>query len=456
MVIIAENQTKETAKDLTETVELRQDAMHRSPSRKQSHLGFSDEWKSKRIGEVFQFLSTANNPRSDLSNHGEIGYIHYGDIHGSLSSFLDCSKKTMPHIDLQKVKNLPFLEEGDLVIADASEDYEGIGKSFEILNLNNKKIVAGLHTFLLRGNKNIVVDGFKGYIQYIPSLRTDMVRLATGISVYGISKNNLRRVEVKLPPIHEQTAIANILSDIDTLIASIHQLIAKKRNIKLAVMQQLLTGKQRLPGFNGEWGLKRIGVIFDFLSTANNPRSDLSDHGEIGYIHYGDIHGSSSSFFNCSKESMPYIDQLKVKNLPFLEEGDLVIADASEDYEGIGKSVEILNLNNKRIVAGLHTFLLRGNKSIIADGFKGYLQYIPSLRRDLVRLATGISVYGISKKNIRDIEVKLPSIPEQIAIAKVFSDMDTELSALEQQLDKTRNLKQGMMQELLTGRIRLI
>lgn len=281
-------------------------------------------------------------------------------------------------------------------------------------------------------------------------------RLIFGSGQPLITGSQLKNLSILIAPISEQQAIAAALSDIDSLITCFEKLIAKKRDIKQAVMQQFLSGKQRLPGFSGDWEIKRIGEIFDFLSTANNPRSDLSDHGEIGYIHYGDIHGSSSSFFNYSKKSMPYIDQLKVKNLPFLEKGDLVIADASEDYEGIGKSIEIQELNNKKVVAGLHTFLLRGNKSFLADGFKGYLQYIPSFRKDMVRLATGISVYGISKNNLRDIYIELPSIQEQKAIANILSNMDTEIFELEQQLTKTRNLKQGMMQVLLTGRIRLI
>lgn len=442
MVLTAEDQTKETAKVLTETVEVRQDAIRRSLSRKQSHLGFSDEWKSKRIGEVFQFLSTANNPRSDLSNHGEIGYIHYGDIHGSLSSFLDCSKKTMPHIDLQKVKNLPFLEEGDLVIADASEDYEGIGKSIEILNLNNKKIVAGLHTFLLRGNKNIVVDGFKGYIQYIPSLRTDMVRLATGISVYGISKNNLRSVEVQLPPIHEQTAIANILSDIDTLIASIHQLITKKRDIKQAAMQQLLTGKQRLPGFSGEWKSKKLGDIAFCYSGGTPPTSNLYYYnGDISWITSGDLNQ------RYIKNVKGRITELGLNNssAQMVKKDSLLIA-----LYGATAGVTAIT----KIDAAINQAILA---VIPKNDHVDFLFHYFELRKDwLINTYTQGGQPNLSGDIVKAIEFLMPGIEEQTAIASILSGMDDEISALEQQLDKTRNLKQGMMQELLTGRIRLV
>jgi len=118
--------------------------------------------------------------------------------------------------------------------------------------------------------------------------------------------------------------------------------------------------------------------------------------------------------------------------------------------------VEIQNARSRKIVAGLHTFLLRGNKELLADGFKGYLQFITSVKAALIRFATGISVYGVSKGNVRSIEVPLPRLEEQTAIADVLSDMDAEIAALEARRDKTRALKQGMMQELLTGRIRLV
>lgn len=230
----------------------------------------------------------------------------------------------------------------------------------------------------------------------------------------------------------------------------------KKRDIQQATMQQLLTGKTRLPGFSGEWKVRKFGEIFQFLNTANNSRSDLSENGEIKYIHYGDIHTKWRSFLDCSSDELPLIQRDKVRNVPFLEDGDLVMVDASEDYEGLGISVEVKNATGRKVVAGLHTLLLRGEKEVLADGFKGYLQYIPAVKDLLKKAATGISVYGISKNNVKNISICLPDITEQRAIATILSDMNAEIAALEQKLEKLRALKQGMMQELLTGKTRLI
>ncbi|CRX37575.1 restriction endonuclease subunit S [Estrella lausannensis] len=437
----------EKANILIDNLEVKENSIERTLNEertlndKHSFTEFSDKWKSIRIGEVFQFLSTANNPRSDLSDYGEIGYIHYGDIHGSSSSFLDCSKKSIPCIHQKKVKNLPFLEEGDLIIADASEDYEGIGKSLEIANLNNKKIVAGLHTFLLRGNKKIVADGFKRYIQYIPSFRADMVRLATGISVYGISKNNLRSIEVTLPPICEQTSIANTLSDIDSLITSLDELIAKKRNIKLATMQQLLTGKQRLQGFIGEWKKKQLGEIADCYS-GGTPLTSNSHYynGDIFWITSGDLNQ------RYIKNVKGKITTLGLNNsaAKMVKKGTLLIA-LYGATAGVTAITRIDAAINQAILAIIPKY----------DQVDFLFHYFELKKKWLINIYTQGGQPNLSGDIIKSIEILIPAIEEQKAIAKVLSDMDIEISTLEQQLNKARKLKQGMMQELLTGRIRL-
>jgi type I restriction enzyme, S subunit len=272
----------------------------------------------------------------------------------------------------------------------------------------------------------------------------------------GVDLPALKNYPFPLPPLPEQRAIAAALSDVDSLLSALDALLAKKRLIKQGTMQELLSGKKRLPGFGGEWKVKTIGEMFQFLATANNPRSELLNDGNIQYIHYGDIHTRWKSFLDCDREKLPFISEQKVRMIPFLEDGDLVMADASEDYSGVGVSVEIKNIRDRKIVAGLHTLLLRGNKKMLADGFKGYMQYIPAFKNGLIKIATGVSVYGVTKGNMTDIAFAIPSIPEQTAIAEILSDMDAEIAALEQRREKTRLLKEGMMQELLTGRIRLV
>jgi type I restriction enzyme, S subunit len=213
--------------------------------------------------------------------------------------------------------------------------------------------------------------------------------VAVGQTMASLNTTILKNVKVVLPTLPEQHAIAEALGEVDALIGGLERLIAKKRDLKQAAMQQLLTGQTRLPGFSGEWEVTRFGQLFQFLGTANNPRADLSAIGDVAYIHYGDIHTTNSAFLYCSQADMPMISRELIRGVSFVEEGDLVMVDASEDYVGIGKAVEVCHVQGREIVAGLHTFLLRGNNKSLANGFKGYLQFIPSVKAALIRFATG-------------------------------------------------------------------
>jgi len=273
----------------------------------------------------------------------------------------------------------------------------------------------------------------------------------------NITGNDVRAFTLPLPPVVEQRAIATALIDVDALLEELDRLIAKKRDIKQAAMQQLLTGETRLPGFDGEWESFRLGDHVTFLKTGTNSRAELQSDGNdasVRYLHYGDIHASKASFMDSS--ALPFLPSEKAATLGRLQNGDLIMSDASEDIEGIGKSVEITNVGTADVVAGLHTIAARFSPDVLADGFKAYLQYCPAFITPLRRLAAGTKVYATTRKHVGSIEMQLPGLEEQVAIAHVFKDMDTEIQALEQRRSKTAELKQGMMQELLTGRTRLV
>jgi type I restriction enzyme S subunit len=260
---------------------------------------------------------------------------------------------------------------------------------------------------------------------------------------------------VPIPPTEvEQRAIAAALNDIDALLAGLDRLIAKKRDLKLAAMQQLLTGQTRLPGFQGEWEVKRLGEHVSFLKNGVHSRAELTTNGLIKNLHYGDIHACGGVTLDPS--SMPSLESNRAHALGRLMDGDLVFVDASEDIDGVGKSVEIVGAAGVPFVAGLHTIAARFDPAVLAHGFKAYLQFCPPFRLHLRRLAAGTKVYATSRRHIASAEVPLPNFQEQTAIAGVLSDMDTELTTLEVRRDKTSALKQAMMQELLTGKTRLV
>ncbi len=240
----------------------------------------------------------------------------------------------------------------------------------------------------------------------------------------------------------------------DSLLGVLERLIAKKRDLKQAAMQQLLTGQTRLPGFHGGWEVKRLGDYATFLRNGVNSRAELLAEGRVKYLHYGDVHSCKDVYL--FPDFLPGLPDTKAASLDRLRDGDLIIADASEDVVGVSKSVEMRGLGLVEVVAGLHTIAARFDKNVLTNGFKGFLQFCPPFATQLRRLAAGTKVYATNRAHVASVEMRLPTVAEQAAIAAVLSDMDAEVSALEARRDKTRDLKQAMMQELLTGKRRLV
>lgn len=285
---------------------------------------------------------------------------------------------------------------------------------------------------------------------------------ATSESTHGtkrLASNDLFSLQLALPRRAEQRAIAEALGDIDALLAALEKLIAKKRAIKQATMQQLLTGLHRLPGFLGKWPVKTLGELFSFSGGYTASRDQLSQKGYC-YLHYGDIHKSRRTFINVCEEyqSIPKLDvrlaQVPAKSL--LGDGDVVFVDASEDDAGTSKHVVVVNKKNIPFISGLHTIVAKGRGDELAHVYRRYCFQTEAVRNQFLFYAVGTKVSGISKTNIARLKIPVPPIPEQVAIANILSDTDEEIEALEQRLAKTRAIKQGMMQELLTGRIRLV
>jgi len=412
-----------------------------------------EDWRVVTFGEAFSFLSTGNNSRSEIKEQGTIQYIHYGDIHTKWRYVLDCDKDNIPFIDEIKVKSLPKLEEGDLIIADASEDYEGIGVSVEIKNIKNRKIVSGLHTFLLRGDKRTFVDGFKGYIQAMKPVKNELRKIATGISVYGISKNNLKNVLIPVPTLSEQKAISKALSDIDNLITSLEKLIDKKQKIKQGTMQQLLTGKKRLPGFTGEWEVKKLGDLGE-ISGAGVDKKINPNEMKVRLLNFLDVYHKD---FIYSKDLWHEVTSPKTKlERCAIRKGDVFFTPSSEMRNDIAfTAVSMEDINDA--VYSYHVVRFRFREKWDLK-FKSYIFKTRFFFNQAETFCEGSGKrYVISLKKFRELEIYYPiDLKEQQAIANILYDMDSEIEALEKKLEKYKAIKQGMMQELLTGRIRLV
>lgn len=268
----------------------------------------------------------------------------------------------------------------------------------------------------------------------------------------GVKQTNLRKSDVlgctlALPKLHdEQQAIATALSDVDQLIASLDQLIAKKRDLKQAAMQQLLTGKTRLQGFSGEWETKRLGNVAKFYKGKGLPKSAISASGTFGCIHYGELfttYGAVIGEINSRTNS---------NDAMFLSASNDVLMPTSDvTPNGLAKASCI---NQDGVILGGDILIIRSDKEVVKGEFLSYL--IRYEDKQVLQLVTGSTVYHLYASDMSKFILMLPTLNEQSAIVEALLDMDAELCELEQRRNKTIALKQGMMQELLTGRTRLV
>ncbi len=388
---------------------------------KQTDIGIiPEDWDVVGF-DVFKPLSTANYSRSELNNTGEIDYLHYGDIHTKIHNFLDFDKVTLPKIDAHLKNNYTLLQDGDLIMADASEDYEGIGKSVEIKNIGSKKAISGLHTFLLRDLNGIFADGYKAYIVHNKVVKSQLDKLATGLKVYGVSKSNLKLVLIPLPPIPEQQAIAAVLTDIDNLITSLQDLIAKKKLIKQGAMQKLLKPQ-------ADWEVRKLGEIADIYTGKRN-NQDKSESGKY-------------PFFVRSQNIE------KINSYSFDGEAILI--------PGEGNIGRIFHYINGKFDFHQRVYMI----SKFKDRYFGkYIyRYISEyFGKHAMENSVKATVDSLRLPTFQVFEIPFPpTYGEQTQIATILKDMDEEIQVLESKLSKYRLIKQGAMQELLTGRIRLV
>ena len=261
----------------------------------------------------------------------------------------------------------------------------------------------------------------------------------------NVNAGSLKRLPVPVPPTKaEQQAIAEALSDADALIESLDQLIVKKRQLKQGAMQELLTGKRRLPGFSGEWEVKRLGELADMGSGGTPPSSNLAFYdGNIPWVAISDMtkggkyiasterNLSAEGFSNCAAQMFPV--------------GTVLYA----MYASLGEcSIATVSLSSSQAILGIRA------KSRMNSEFLYY--FLLSIKPQVKTMGQQGTQANLNKGMVQEFELHLPLLLEQTAIATLLGDMDTELAELQTRLAKARQLKQGMMQELLTGRIRLL
>ena len=413
----------------------------------------SDRWENVTLAQVGTLKKGSGISRTE-SNSGNLAAVRYGELYTLHNYYIRVYNSHISRTVAEKALRVYY---GDILFACSGETKEEIAKCAAIID--NVEVYAGGDIIVLTPCMK-VNPVFLGFILNTQAVIQQRMQRAQGDAVVHISSESLKTIKISLPKYSEQCKIAAVLLDIDTLIVNLENLIEKKKAIKRGVMQELLTGRKRLPGFKGEWTEKLLGELFNFYGGVSASRDMLSTTGYC-YLHYGDIHSAHKSYIYTTKDYslIPKfeIDLRKVSNNSLLSDGDVVFVDASEDDEGASRHIVVRNPQNIPFISGLHTIVAKEKHNDLVHLYREYCFQTKQIKDQFKYFAAGTKVTGISKANIAKIVLRFPvDRLEQQSIGNVLSDMDNEIEALTQKLEKSRQIKQGMMQELLTGRIRLL
>jgi len=405
------------------------------PAFKQTEVGvIPEDWKIESIGESMRLIN-GRAFRPDEWQQSGLPIIRIQNLNDTESAFNYCAGQ---------IEERHRIESGDLLFAWSGTT----GTSFGARLWSGPTGVLNQHIFKVVPNPKKLSLNYAFLV--LRKVQEQIEKQAHGFkaSFVHVKKSDLVGVLLPIPPTKtEQQAIAEALSDADALIESLEQLLAKKRRIKQGAMQELLTGQKRLPGFAAEWEVKCLGQLADIRSggTPSTLRSEFWD-GDILWCTPTDITGLDGCKYLGNTSRKITALGLKASSAEIIPAMSVVMTSRATIGEcAINRAPLSTNQGFKNFVP-------------FDDVDVEFLYYLLTTQKQgFISLCGGSTFLEIGKTQLAIYEVVLPSAKvEQTAIVTVLSDMDAELAALEARLVKARSIKQGMMQELLTGRIRLV
>lgn len=336
-----------------------------------------------------------------------------------------------------------ILGSGELVFARTGAS---VGKSY-LYNPDDGQLVYAGFLINIAPDPNLLNPKFLSLYVQTKEYWDWIARTSVRSGQPGVNGRELATLLVPLPDIATQNAIAESVSDVNRHIQILERLIAKKQSVKQGMVQQLLTGRTRLPGHTGSWTTTTLGDLGVFLKGRGVKREDVRPSG-VPCIRYGELY---TEYSNYTASTRSYVDNNIAESALPIRSGDLLFAGSGETREEIG--ICVAYIGNTSAVAGGDIIVLRGtgfNPVYIAT-----LANTSSPSNQKTRAGQGDAVVHISSRALAEVTIQLPSRPEQDAIAEVLIDADREIEALSGRLTKARSVKTGMMQQLLTGRVRL-
>jgi len=334
---------------------------------------------------------------------------------------------------------------GDLLICRLADP---AGRACIAPDLGESRVITAVDVTIFRPVSKLADSRF--LLQYLctPRWFKEVSERCGGSTRTRIARGELAKIKVPLPGIPEQQVIGEALSDVDALLEALDALIAKKRAIKQAAMQHLLTGKIRLPGFCGEWKAGRLGMIGQIRGGAGFPtKFQGAGAGTFPFFKVSDMNNAGNETH--MRVANNYIDEHVRKSL-----GAVAFPAGSIVFAKVGAAVF---LERKRILS-MSSCLDNNMAALVVDESVADYRFVhySLLNTSFGDLVSTTALPSLSGKVLSEISCPLPSIEEQASIAEALSSFDAEIGALERRRDKTRAIKQGMMQQLLTGRVRLV
>ncbi len=408
------------------------------PGYKQTEIGvIPAEWEVKRLGEVATIATGNTPPTSDVSNYGD-EFLFVGPVDMGEAKFISKTEKMLSKKGFAMSRRFPK----DSIL------FVSIGSTIGKCGIAPVDLTSNQQINAVFPSPSFSAD----YLFYAVCTAAPRIRAQAGEQAVPIvNKTQFLETAVAFPHLPEQRAIATALSDVDGLLGGLNRLIAKKRDLKQAAMQQLLTGQTRIPGFHEEWAETALGNIGNFKNGLNKDSSAFG-HGSP-FVNLMDVFGVNavSSTSHLGLVASTKLDQ----EVYDLRKGDVLFIRSSVKPSGVGLTAVVECDLTETVYSG---FLIRFRDCGVLDGgFKKHCFYAEGFRKQIIAASSVSANTNINQNALRVLTLLLPPTKEeQTAIAEVLTDMDAELAALERRREKTRALKQAMMQELLTGRTRLV
>ena len=391
-----------------------------------NNLNLPDGWKILKISELFDFLSTGSHSRDDMTistNQDSIYNIHYGDLHTKYNGYVDFDRDKVPALKNNDCRDEMLLQNGDLVVVDASEDYEGVGTAVELKNLKTKKCIAGLHTFAFRDKGKYTADGYRSLLFKNPSTRIKMMQVSTYSKVFGVTKSSISNIKVILPTPAEQQRIVSVLETWDEYLELLDKKIALKEQLKNGLVQRLLTGKIKLSGFSANWHKLSLGEICN-ISTGKKDVNEGNPNGQY-------------PFFSCSRNST-FSDSYSFDTEAILVAGNGDVGHCkyfSGKFEAYQRTYILSNFT-KTTAKYIYPFMQHYFQNFINS--QKQMGAMPYIKLDM----------------LKDYQIILPdSVDEQRSIMAIINNASEELSCLHKKKVFVSNQRRFLLNNLISGKI---